>query len=228
MIGVALRLITENDALAHITHGLPDFGKATVIAGTEYDDLAVEKLFLSSTDPLKARDRTEYESAGREALKYLICKGDQDDYRLLIATDDELWKAMNKNKNVGSLDFKALIRRYTNATIAPDTMGKTFLDIITFADVMEDCAAALIKVRKVLKDHPNVDRNNHDFLHLRRQLAGDLEKVAGKTTVNFGGPWGLIAMCLLARKVATVKPSYSITNPHVTLALDQMAAAVGG
>src|ERR1035438_5038352 len=72
MIGVALRLITENDALAHITHGLPDFGKATVIAGTEYDDLAVEKLFLSSTDPLKARDRTEYESAGREALKYLI------------------------------------------------------------------------------------------------------------------------------------------------------------
>jgi hypothetical protein len=228
LLGAAFKLISDQQtALDELPAGIEDFGAASIVAETDYDDPAVEALFLASNQPpFPKRGPADYESAGRDAIKYLVQKGDEDDYRLYTATEGKLWEGMTQIGNVGSPQFAQLVRNYTQVAIAPSVIGVDYLNIVWWRDAMQACADALIKVRIFLSRHPNIDRNNHDFLAVRKQLANKLLAVVGKTRKDFGGPWGLIAMGLLATRVASVVPTLAITNRYVSLALEK-AAAVG-
>jgi hypothetical protein len=222
LLGAALQLISTPNALAMLPAGIGDFGASTVLAETAYDDPAVEAFFLNNNLP---RHEADYENAGRDAIAYLVQKGDDDDFRLLPVTDDGLWNGMKQIGNVQSPQFINLIRNYTQASVAPSVIGVDFLNIAWWSGAMQSCAQKLVAIRSFLSQNPGVDPNNHDFLAKKRDLAKQLRGVAATTREDFGGPWGLIAMCLLATRVASVTPSLFITNPYVSVDLGTSLAS---
>ncbi len=216
LLGVALRLISASSAPGMLPEGIRDFGPSTVLARTAYDDPEMEAIFLNNNQPRNAAD---YESAGRDAITYLVQKGDEDDFRLLPATDDTLWIGMKQVGAVQSPEFANLIRGYTSTPVAPGIIGVDFLNILWWSGAMQSCAQKLLAIRSFISQNPDVDPNNHDFLARKKDLAQHLRGVAATTREDFGGPWGLIAMCLLATRVASVTPSLLITNQYVSASL---------
>lgn len=215
-LGAAFQLISQQNALVKLTPGIQDFGLTTVLGEATYDDTAAEKLFLDNNKPRNAAD---YESAGRAAISYLVQKGDADDYRLLPVQDDALWNQLKKIGDVDSAQFAELIQAHTKVPTAPSVIGVDYLNIEWWSTAMQSCAKKLVDIRGFIASYPGLDPNNHDFLARKRDLAKHLKTVAEQTRQNFGGPWGLIAMCLLATKVASVNPSLLIANKYVSLDL---------
>jgi hypothetical protein len=213
LLGVALQLISASKALGMLPAGIRDFGVSTLLAQTTYDDPAMEALFLDNNQP---RNTADYETAGRDAITYLVQKGDEDDYRLLPVTDDGLWIGMNQIGAVQSPQFTNLIRKYTKAAVAPSIIGVDFLNIVWWSGAMQSCAQKLVAIRSFISRNPGVDPNNHFFLARKKDLAQRLRGVAATTREDFGGPWGLIAMCILATRVASVTPSLFITTQYVS------------
>jgi len=217
LLGVAFQLIAQTDALGKLPAGVEHFGATTVLAEIAYDNSAVEALFLNNN---QTRDTADYERAGRDAITYLVQQGDDDDFRLLPVTNDDLWSKMKQIGNVGSPQFAELIRNYTPAALAPNVMGVDYLNIVWWTGAMRSCAQKLVEIRTFIGQNPGVDPNNHDFLARKRDLAKRLKGVAATTRQDFGGPWGLIAMCRLAAKVASVAPSLLITNQYLSVDLE--------
>jgi len=222
LLGAAFQLISRENALGKLPAGIKNFNTTTVFAETAYDDAAAEAIFLDNNQPRNAAD---YESAGRLAITYLVQKGDDDDYRLLPVTDDNLWSQMKQNGNVNSPQWAGLIQNYTQAQAAPSVIGVDYLNIVWWSGAMQSCAQALVQVRTFLSQNPGVDPNNQDFLAQKRDLAERLQSVEATTREDFGGPWGLIAMCLLATKVASVAPNLFITNQYVSVDLEKAVSA---
>jgi hypothetical protein len=215
-LGVAFKVISGKDADARLPAGIQAFGATTVLAETDYDDATMGTLFLYNNRP---RNGGDYEIAGRNALLYLVRKGEEDDYRLLTASNDRLWSQMKQIGDVSSAQFRELIQIHTQVPIAPDVIGRDYLNIVWWSEAMQSCAKKLIAVRNFISQQMEIDPNNHDFLAQKRDLAGHLREVAATTRQDFGGPWGLVAMCLLADGVANVTASLSIINQYVSVDL---------
>jgi len=224
LLGAAFQLTSAPTLLAKLPAGISHFGSTTVLAEVSYDDPAVEAVFLNKNAP---RDPGEYERAGRDAIAYLVQQGDDNDYRLLTVTNDSLWADMKRIGDAASVEFSEAVAKYTQVPAAPHFIGEDYLDIRWWADSMLSCAGKLVGIRTFLSKNPGIDPNNHDFLALKRDLAKHLKDVAGKTREDFGGPWGLVAMCLLGSRVASVVPHLLISNKYVTVELQKSATARG-
>jgi hypothetical protein len=69
--------------------------------------------------------------------------------------------------------------------------------------------------------------NDPEFQSLRKDLADYLEKVAARTTEEFGQPWGLVAMHEVSRRAAAA--SILIVGPSFALSRSKaLVRAAGG
>ena len=169
------------------------FGRTTVQLEANYDDPASLALFLDDTG--KPRSAAEYEDRGRSAIELLVPAGGVDAFRLRPATNPALWKQM---KELGPANFGQLFRSAEAPVIVAD-----YLAIRWWADTMH--ATALL-VEQVLRP------GAADSAALREKLAKHLRDVAEKAHEQFGTPWGLVAMFLVAGGRAVA--GGSITGPR--------------
>src|SRR6516162_513834 len=174
-----------------------DFGKTDVYAEAGYDDRAFRSLFFDDKNaPLSP---PTYSNAGREAIANLVQKGDDDDYRLALATDDKLFADLLEIGNTESGEFA---RRCEKAGVPRDrvrTVTTDFRDVVWFTNAMVTAGERLKAIDKFLHSNPNVDPENNSFKKLKQQLADKLGEVADTSTVNFGGPWGFETMAVLGK-----------------------------
>ena len=191
--GAALGLLKPEDAA--LPAGIKNFGRTVCVVSTDYDDKLLAGMFLDSkNEPFRV---DHYENAGRDAIQWLVHQGDQDEERLEPATNDALWANM---KDKGQPGFKAIFPN------VPDTVvGAIVADysaIRWWADAMVSTAQSLAKQRAWSAQHPQASPDDPQFRELRDSLASDLKKVADNTCEEFGKPWGLIAMNLLAGRTS--------------------------
>ena len=208
-IPVALGLLDEQTASSSLGN-LGDYGKTTVYAEARYNNADFRSLFFDGGS-LVSPD--VYASAGRKAIQSLVIKGDDDDLRLILATNDGLFKQLQDIGNVQSSEFidacvQAGIRKDLVPAVAVD-----FINVVWLQEAMQTAGRSLSDLDKFLSANPNVDPNNHDFLNLKRQLVKSLAGVVQRATADFGGPWGFEAMVWLG-KYSSKK--WLITNRHIT------------
>lgn len=173
------------------------FGRTTVQLEANYDDAASLALFLD--DNGKPRSVAEYEDRGRSALEMLVPSDGLDAYRLRPATNPALWKQM---KDLGPANFGQLFRGNEAQVVAAD-----YLAIRWWADTMHSTGQL---VEQILRP------GAADSGALREKLAKHLRDVADKAHAQFGSPWGLVAMFLVAGGRAIA--GGSITGPRFVFA----------
>jgi hypothetical protein len=164
------------------------FGRTTFYAETGYDDAVANDLFLKNGTP---RSQEEYERAGRKALALLVQAGEQDEFRRLPASDDNLWNEMS-NQGQPNFRFIAQLRQLNPAALGAVTTDYTVIK--WWAESMAKMSEKLAEMRQFLADNPQIDAGNKTFTSLRNKLASGLKAVASNTRSEFGDPWGLVAM----------------------------------
>ena len=164
------------------------FGRTTFYAETGYDDAAASDLFLKNGTP---RSQEEYERAGRRALALLVQTGEEDEFRRLPASDDNLWKEMSDQ---GQPNFRFIPQLKQLDPVALRVVTVDYTVVKWWAESMAKMSERLAEMRQFLTDNPQIDPGNKTFTALRNKLASGLKAVASNTRSEFGDPWGLVAM----------------------------------
>ena len=204
---VGLGLMTRAEQDRYI-QGIGEFGRTLSHAESTYDNTLAKALFLNGDIP---RPVAEYEQAGRAALQIIVHDGDQDDYRLRPAREDQLWTNM---KSAGQFNFKPLFPQLKEQQIA--VIANDYTLIMWWAAAMRGTAEKLAEIQDFLKNTPNVDVENDRFKQLHADLANHLKSVAANTKTDFGRPWGLIAMSLVAGNQESAR--MTIIGPVLSIA----------
>jgi hypothetical protein len=203
--GDVLRFAAIARALGIPTPGIPDgisaFGRTSISAEASYDDALARALFLGSDGAPRAH--TEYEEAGRHALRLLVLPDGDDSFRLQPATDDALWDRM---KDLGPANFRQLLPMPQADGVLPD-----YLAIQWWADSMCGAAEILDGIDRLSASEPPPPADDPKFQKLRQQLAAHLRDATGKAREQFGLPWGLAAMFLVSG--AKARTSVEIVSP---------------
>ncbi len=152
-LSVALGLQTPPAALSRLPK-IDDFGVTTIYAEAGYDGPACRSLFFDGTMLHNAKFYTD---AGREAIKSLVQPGDDDSYRLALATNDALFDQLQDIGNVQSAEFAAAC---TNAGIPHDIVpfvGVDYINVTWLRDAMVSAGTHLQAIDKYLQSNPNTD-----------------------------------------------------------------------
>ncbi|MDE3168357.1 MAG: hypothetical protein KGN36_21325, partial [Acidobacteriota bacterium] len=184
--------------------GVEDFGRTTLHLEAGYDGAATRALFLDAGGGPRAVE--EYEAVGRLALQLLVPEEGDDSFRRAPAIRDDLWARM---KELGNANFGQLF-----PAVQTGAIGADYLSIRWWADSMHGAA---VLVAEILQ--PGA-ANSED---LRGQLARHLRQVVKDAHEEFGDPWGLVAMWLVAPQRAVAGGSitsarYVFSVPGATLA----------
>jgi hypothetical protein len=214
LISATLGLQTTPVAESQLPPGVDDFGATTVYAEAGYDDKAFRSLFFDDKGNRFAPQT--YSEAGRLAIQSIVEKGDDDDFRLAMATDRSLFDKLASNGNPQSSEFiDACVAAGVPRDMVP-VVGTDFIDVVWFRDAMVTAGERLEAIDTFLSNNPNTDPENNDFKKLKQRLADSLGKVADRATVDFGGPWGFETMALLG-KASSKK--WIVVNRFVTKTL---------
>jgi len=181
--GAALGLL-DSGASDALVGGVQDFGRTMAFAEASYGDELSLALFLNGAD---ARPQTEYESAGREAVRLLVRPDAADAFRLRGVNDDSLWAQM---RSAGQFNFRPLFPGLKDAEV--QVIAADYSVIVWWAEAMSKCAACVASIRALPPGRDVPD--SPEFQAARAQLAKALAEVAGNTKAEFGQPWGLVAM----------------------------------
>ncbi len=227
LIGRGLAFAEAAAAASNLPADAQQFGRTTVLAEACYDDDAFGALFF---DGDRQRGEPEYDRAGRNALTYLAYKGDTLEYRLRAAQDDALWASMRSIGNVQSGQFRQLFPDLDPQAVS--NIGVDYINIVWWTDAMLKTGQKLQVMRQYLSQ-PGVSRTDTEFLKRKGDLASQLATLAGRTQKDFGGPWGLLAMNLVAprpgRRFLLSSPTTSLlcetTLPAPATVLNKVAAS---
>jgi hypothetical protein len=144
----------------------------------------------------EARGVAEYETVGRKSMELLV-DPHAEAFRLRPLTDNALWETM---KHWSTTRFPEL---FGQAEIGP--ISADYLTIRWWSDTMSQTASLLVRVKQFFAANPAASPVSPEFEKLRRELAGALKDVAGKSPDEFGAPWGLVAMYSLSGGKAGVR-----------------------
>jgi hypothetical protein len=226
-IGAGLGFADAAAAASSLPAQTQQFGRTTVLAEACYDDDAFGALFF---DGARQRDESEYDRAGRNALTYLTHPGDGLEYRLRAAQNDALWAKMREIGNVQSSDFRHLFPDLSPQAVS--NIGVDYINIVWWTEAMLKTGEKLRAMRQYLSQ-PGTGRTDPEFLKRKGDLANQLATLAGRTRQDFGGPWGLLAMNLVAprpgRRFLLSSPTTSLmcetSPPSPTTGLKKKAAS---
>ncbi len=215
LLGEGLGFADAATARANLPAQAGDFGRTLVLGEVQYDDAAFTALFFGENG---LRGEAEYDRAGRDAIKYLVQPGDDDEYRLRVVNDDGLWQQMRANGNPASAEFKQLLPGLPD--VAVRAIGTDYINIVWWGDAMRQSGQRLLKMRQFL-NQANVSRDDPEFVQMKHDLAGHLATVAQDAEAHFGGPWGLLAMRHAAE---SGRGRFMVTSAQYTLACEEPLA----
>ncbi len=198
--------------------GITDFGQTMVYAETSYSSGLTPALFLNGADP---KPQNEFESAGRRAIRLLVRPDAADAFRLRGVTDDHLWAQMLA---AGQFNFTPLFPELTQTQIS--VIASDYSVIVWWAEAMSECAKSVAAMHNLPAAGSYPD--SPQFLALRANLARTLAEVTSNTKVEFGQPWGLVAMDQVSGGRAAAK--VQITGSRFAFARstqDVLTAAAG-
>ena len=205
-----------------------DFGKASLLLETSFDDRASARLFVSAQG---IPDSHFYERIGREALLSLIKVGESDDYRRIPLLDDTLWTKM---RDTGQPGFRFIlpppITGGNSEAIRLGVIESDYTVIVWWAGAMAKAAERLADMRAFLRRQPDRpdppdDRlppeldQNPEFLSRRRDLEKAMAKAIKNNKSTFDDPWGLIALHRASAGTATA--AATLISPKLTLFLPE-------
>jgi hypothetical protein len=102
-----------------------------------------------------------------------------------------------------------------------------FLVIQWWADAMRAMAEKIVAVRTFFASHSGApDPNSNEFRKLRKEFRKKITAVARTTKKQFGDPWGLVAMDLVAGRKARAK--VKLTGDAIALEKSRPKAAGAG
>lgn len=215
-IGAGLGFDDAAAAAAKLPLEEGEAGRTTVLAEASYDDASFTDLFFKGG---QQRTEAEYDRAGRDALKYLARPGGATAYRLRAVQDDALWKRMRDTGNVTSLQFAHLFPDLP--AIAVSAIGVDYINIVWWTKAMLGTGEKLRDIRQYLSQ-PGKLRTDPQFLELKQALADQLKTLTDRTSQDFDGPWGLLAMSLAAPRAGR---KFMLSNPAVSLAHETALSA---
>jgi hypothetical protein len=211
-LSVALLLQPEANATASLPP-IDDFGSTTIYAEANYNAAACRSLFFDGSNLL---DPAVYARAGRNAIAFLVQRGDEDNYRLILANNDALFGQLQQIGNVGSSEFKnACINAGIPAAGVP-AVGVDYIDIVWLQNALHQAGLRLQKIDAFLQQNPNTKPDNSTFLSLKKDLANHLKSVVKNANADFDGPWGFFAMAELGKASSS---RWLLLNQHLTGAL---------
>jgi hypothetical protein len=193
-IGLGLGFAEAGTATGNLPAHIREFGRTTVLAEASYGDDAFTALFFNNG---RLRYPTEYDRAGRDALRFLTRPEDADGFRLRAAESDSLWASMRANGNVQSAEFRHLFPDLRAEAVT--VIGVDYINIVWWTEAMLKTGQRLQAIREYL-NQPGTGRTDPKFLELKHDLADQLANLGGRTRQDFGGPWGLLAMSLVATR----------------------------
>lgn len=205
-----------------------DFGKASLLLETSYDDEASARVFVV---PQGVSAGDFYERIGREALLSLVKPGEPDDYRRIPLLDDSLWQKM---RDTGQPGFRFIlpspITGGSREAIRVGVVESDYTVIVWWAGAMAKATERLADMREFLDQQsdrrdpddrrlpPELDEDP-EFLSRRRDLEKAMVKAIKNNKSTFDDPWGLIALHLASAGTATA--AATLISPKLTLFLPE-------
>jgi hypothetical protein len=212
----ALGLI-DDDGDARL-QGEDDFGKASLLLETSYDDAASARLFEA---PHGVPDGEFYETIGRQALLQLIKPGEPDDYRRIPLLDRALWKRMQA---AGQSHFRFIlpppITGGSREAIRVAVIEADYSVIVWWAGAMAKAAERVAEMRAFLGNRdPLALDDDPAFQSHRRDLEKAMVKAIKSNRSTFDDPWGLVALHHASSGAAAA--SATLISPKLTLFLPE-------
>ena len=201
-IAQALNLISPEQGkakLAEVTN-VQAFGPTTLYLDSYYNDEMFRRLFLDTEG--NAREETEYENLGREAMaRTIIPDTSLGEARLRPLENDDIWRSMHG----GTTTFGTVLRDQGFAADYIPAISTDYLAIKWWAGAMHDVGLVLARVLNLFSQTPKVDTANQEIMQLRKQLDKKLSNVAANTHDHFAEPWGFIVMDLASGRRAPIR-----------------------
>ncbi len=211
----ALELI--DDAAANADLGSDDdFGKASLVLETTFNQAASERVFGQPGPP---PDQESYEQIGKRALLALVQPGDPDEFRRIPLADAALWKRM---KDAGQPSFPFVLpppitgggdarSAQRVAMVAAD-----YSVIVWWSEAMTLAATQLAEMRAFLRGRTASDlEGDAEFRERRTDLGKAIAKAIRRNTATFDDPWGLVALFMAADGAAAA--AATVVSPKLTL-----------
>jgi hypothetical protein len=194
-----------------------EFGKASLLLETTYDQQAAERAFGMPGPP---PDQEAYEAIGRQALLALVTEADADAYRRIPLRDPALWKAM---KDAGQANFRSVLPRPitagdTRGAVRVAVVAADYSLIVWWASAMALAAKRLAEMRAFLAGRTALDlEHDEGFRRRRADLEEAVVKAIRKNTASFDDPWGLVALFMAS--AATAQATATIVSAKFTVSL---------
>jgi len=202
--------------IATTLDGIDDFGAASLLLETSFDQVACEKLFLNNGAP---KTREFYEEVGKQALLALVSERDPDAYRRIPMLRGDLWKSM---RSAGQPNFRFVLPAPITGGGGEGTrvarVAADYSLIVWWSETMAEAASHLADMRLFLngRDATGLEQDA-TFQSKRKDLADALAKSIQKNKSNFDDPWGLLA--LYAATGRTGEVTAQVVSPKLTLSL---------
>ena len=195
LIGLGLINVGVKRQLMSGFHGS---GPSTYLLRVEFGDDACKAMFLSPDG--EPRTQLAYEAIGRNAMQVLLLPGEQlsgnlddaDKYRRDILASDDIWA---KLKVAGQPSFGQILPLLANDAVKLSVVCSDYSAVMWWAESMASTAQKLADMRKFVDaTNPATLQGNKRFKFLRNDLQNHVAGVVAKSGMQFGLPFGLIAL----------------------------------
>jgi hypothetical protein len=200
--------------------GDDDFGKASLLLETTFDQAASERVFHQPGAP---PDQDFYEAIGRRALLALVKATDPDAYRRLPLRDDALWKKM---KDAGQPSFRFVLPPpiaggdETRQALRVGVVAADYSVIVWWAEAMALAADRLAEMLTFLNGRQASSLDTDPAFRKRRaDLEDAIVKAIRRNTSTFDDPWGLVALFMASE--GTAEAAATVVSPKLTLFLPE-------
>lgn len=200
--------------------GDDDFGKASLLLETTFDQAACERVFGVPGPP---PDRDFYEDIGRRALAALVKPSDPDAYRRLPMIDAALWRRM---RDGGQAQFRTILPPpitgggENQQALRVGVVAADYSVIVWWAKAMALAASRLADMLGFLKGRAAIGLDQDAAFGRRRaDLSDAIAKAIGENTSTFDDPWGVVALFMASAGQAEV--AVTLVSPKLTLFLPE-------
>ena len=191
-----------------------NFGRSTFYLSTDYDDGVSQSLFLDSAG--QPRQLIEYESIGREALKALILRGSDGEFRLQ-SLNDQVWPKMKETG--GTLGNLAELFPQLNPKSQIPVISSDYALIEWWATTMARMAQSLSAAKRFFSQSPPPATSSPASQKMQSDLWHQMADVAKNTHDSFSDPWGVLAMDLASGQKSAA--SAQIVSAGLTLRVER-------
>jgi hypothetical protein len=223
MLGLGL---VNADLKRQLLAGFHGTGTSTCQLRVEFGDKACEAMFLAEGRP---RPQLEYETIGRSVLQTLLQPPpgdtkDVDAYRREVLANDDIWK---KLKAAGQPGFGTVLPALAGDAVRLNTIRSDYTEIMWWARSMASTAQKLFEMRSFIETaDPGTLRGNNKFIEKRKDLQKHVAGVVANSGLEFGLPFGLVALYQAAKPLAV--PHGIITSSALTRSFSRAAGASQG